>query len=307
MTCQEITNYLHKLALCKADFDEAFHEPNVQECYQTKEKINHLFSVELAEFLMTEKEAREIMGEDFIGVMEVEDALNIQIDRRKVPRIPFSREELERAKELGHFLIYRTDSFSVRDLEELENMQLFNSNLVLNEYRSCDFFTDEKPQLGWSLVSKAPINQRGNYFEQAIGSILYLKKEMYQNAAIPDAYEKAIDEFESTSILTGTSGIRDEKVARKLASLKITQSLRPSVVEAVYDLLVYYKTIGQSLYTQSSLFTKNIRLSDVLTCYFITLGSDMEGKLNINGVTAAGNSKVGFSFCQRIGKFSKRN
>ena len=56
------------------------------------------------------KIAKEILGaREFMGPNEVEKAFGIKLESKDIPAIPFSKEELKRAKELGQFLILRTD------------------------------------------------------------------------------------------------------------------------------------------------------------------------------------------------------
>src|SRR3989304_293049 len=52
-------------------------------------------------------QAKEIFGNDFLGREAVKKAFGIDIPKAEIPAIPFSREDLERARELGQFLILR--------------------------------------------------------------------------------------------------------------------------------------------------------------------------------------------------------
>ena len=56
------------------------------------------------------KEAKEILGEDFLGPEEVKEVFGITIE--EVPAIPFSQAELERAKELGQQLILQVETMT---------------------------------------------------------------------------------------------------------------------------------------------------------------------------------------------------
>ena len=53
------------------------------------------------------QEARELLGEDLIGPEEIEKTWGVRPE--EIPDIPFSREELERAKEMGQMLLLRVD------------------------------------------------------------------------------------------------------------------------------------------------------------------------------------------------------
>ncbi len=56
------------------------------------------------------EKAQEIMGEnEVMGPSEVEKAFGIKIEESEIPNIPFTEAQLERAKELGQFLVLRVD------------------------------------------------------------------------------------------------------------------------------------------------------------------------------------------------------
>ncbi|MCX6782123.1 MAG: hypothetical protein NTW66_03340 [Candidatus Magasanikbacteria bacterium] len=56
---------------------------------------------------VTLAEAERIFGEDFHGPEAVEKTFDFHVRESEVPPIPFSQEDLERAKELGQMLILR--------------------------------------------------------------------------------------------------------------------------------------------------------------------------------------------------------
>ncbi len=56
------------------------------------------------------EKAQEMMGEkEVMGPSEIKKAFGIEIKESEVPPIPFNEAELERAKELGQFLVLRVN------------------------------------------------------------------------------------------------------------------------------------------------------------------------------------------------------
>src|SRR3989338_833766 len=53
------------------------------------------------------QEAKELLGEDLIGPEEIEKTLGVSPE--EIPDIPFSREALERAKQMGQMLVLRVE------------------------------------------------------------------------------------------------------------------------------------------------------------------------------------------------------
>lgn len=113
--CSQISRPLLELKEAKALFvsglqeyvqnREAFPREQLKElCRKVIDKIKEikkLFNVKI-------EEAREIMGENFfMGPEQVKKAFGVELDPKEIPKIPFSREQLEKAKSLNQFLVLR--------------------------------------------------------------------------------------------------------------------------------------------------------------------------------------------------------
>ncbi len=218
------------------------------------------------------QEAREIFGEDLLGPEEIEKTWGVWLE--DVPEIPFSREELERAKEMGQMLVLRIDK--TEDGKPM-SMKAMNAILakrwekkkiggVLNtaeEWRDkvtgSKVFSEVAPRAGWVLVSKEllPESTSKNYIEQTEVIIKTLREQVFKDIELPDEYEEAIREFEaSKDRLTKLVSENWQQAAKELAELKITQLTRQSIQETIYDLALYFDKNGKRLlpkaYTRSN-------------------------------------------------------
>ncbi|MFA5942823.1 MAG: AAA family ATPase, partial [Candidatus Paceibacterota bacterium] len=112
------------------------------------------------------KNAKEILGKkDVLGIEEIENTFGIKVRAEDVPNIPFSKEDLEKAKELGQFLILRVDKakdgtgLSMKKMHDLlaEEFKKDGHGKILvsiDWYKEEEFFTKETPKLSWALTSK---------------------------------------------------------------------------------------------------------------------------------------------------------
>lgn len=204
-------------------------------------------SVERQEF----KEAKEILGEDFLGPEAVKGAFGIEF--KEIPEIPFSKEDLERAKELNQQLVFYADKapdgqfLTGEKLFELTGNKTSDSKKLFydtNWYKNEDFFTKEKPKDGWKLVAKEVISGSAdkNYLQQTETIVDYLKNDVFKNKPLPEEYQKAIDGFESKKQeIKKLLGSDWEKAAEELEKLEITKLTRETPVEAFYRLILNEK------------------------------------------------------------------
>ena len=209
------------------------------------------------------EEAERILGKDVFGPKDIEAVFGTKIDR--VPPIPFSRTELERAKALGQQLILFSDSMTVEERGgilrgskksakalTLENFKAHfekahdGKPMLWSQdwYNGEDFFKNEKPRAGWRLVSKdvVPDSTSKNYLQQTDVLVEYLKTEVFKGMPMPKKFADAIAEFtrERSKIETLMADTKDpvawKKASQALASLTITQLGRETPIEAVYRL-----------------------------------------------------------------------
>ncbi|HEY4520293.1 MAG TPA: hypothetical protein VJJ72_00605 [Candidatus Paceibacterota bacterium] len=197
-------------------------------------------------------EAEAILGRDFLGP---EMASKVWGFQGEAPPIPFTREDLERAKELGQFLVLRIDRtpdgepLTMLKIHEylMPKYQAKNQGKVLYDTTEqwkldSDFFTVETPRIQWALVSKEvlPGSTSANYLIQTEHLADYLRGQVFRGRSLPQEYEEAVTEFENAKpdiIALMTSDW--QKAAEKLENLKITKMLRPVPVDVLYDTASY--------------------------------------------------------------------
>lgn len=194
------------------------------------------------------KEAKEIFGDDFLGPEAVENAFGIKPE--EIPEIPFSKEDLKRAKELGQQLIFYVDKtpdgkpltgkklFKITNGKKSDNKRLFWDNI--GWFKNEDFFNKETPKQGWKLVSKETIpDLTRNHLEQTEAVISYLKDRIFKDEQLPDKYQKAIDEFNSKKNELKELFDSDRKkltATKELVNLEITNLTRETPIEIIYRL-----------------------------------------------------------------------
>ena len=222
------------------------------------------------------KEAKEILGKDCLGPKEIFKAFDIVLDLETIPDIPFSREEIERAKELNQFLVLRADK--ALDGEPLTMEKIHN--LLKDEfekeekgkvfydrdlYKDEDFFKKQTPELSWALVSKEviPDSTSKNYLQQTEIVIDYAKNNIFEDRELPKEYKEAIKEFEEQKEELKKLIDSDWKTAsEKLEGLKITQLTRQTPVEVLYDILIYFQNNDKERLLENEYTWTNYRSSD---------------------------------------------
>src|SRR3989344_3040900 len=202
------------------------------------------------------EQAKEILGEDVLGPEAVE--MTFGFSPENIPPIPFSAEELERAKELKQFLELRVDRtadgkpLDMNKMHELLQPEFTakNQGKILNSYgqdnswyKNEDFLKDV-PRASWVLVSKdvIPNSLSNNFLQQTEVIANYLKTDIFKDQEMPEVYKEAIEEFETKkagiqAILTSNW----QEAAKQLSELKINQLTRQLPVETMYDFLMYFK------------------------------------------------------------------
>jgi len=130
---------------------------------------------EIKELLAELEEAREIFGKDFLGPEAVQKTFQIELtpeELEAIEHVPFSREELEKAKELGMMLVLRVprtqdekpltinamrEMFKEEDVlgdPQKKKSKIFFSKSGEGWYKDEKFATEATTQLGWGLVAK---------------------------------------------------------------------------------------------------------------------------------------------------------
>ena len=225
------------------------------------------------------REAAEWMGaENVFGPDAAAATFGTPVESMEIPPVPFSRVELERARDLGQVLVFRVSKaadgspLSMAKMSEVlaPRFARENKGAVLRNTDWCKddpFFRDDAPAHGWALVSRevVPNTASKNFLEQTEELVRYLRNEAFRGAELPKKYVDAIAQFEAAK-----AGIADiissdwKKAAEKLKALDITSLTRQSPAEAAYDAMVTFDRTGvrhlQGIYTWTSRRSSDGRL-----------------------------------------------
>ena len=219
--------------------------------------------------------ARDLFGADFLGSEVVENVWGVRLEAKDIPPIPFSPEELKRAKELNQKLVLRVDKapdgspLTMQKMNELAQPKMTQGNqgkllYKVDWYASEEFYTTETPEAQWALVSKevVPGSLGKNYLEQTEGIVAYLQDEVFKGMPIPKEYQDAIREFESKKAsLASLIDSNWQEAAKQLSELAINQLTRPTPAEALYDLPTNLLT-NNDRHLESTYTWTNRRYSD---------------------------------------------
>lgn len=194
------------------------------------------------------EQAKEILGKEFLGPDAVEKTWGVKLEAKDIPRIPFTIEDLERAKELNQFLILRIPLTMQKMGEILSDQKVFSDT---SWYQNEAFYTTELSKPGWALVSKEPIpnSTNQNYIEQTQTICDYLDSEVFGNVdEMPELYQAAIMEFEAKKQhLEELMGTGWQACVKELSELQITKLTRQSPADVIHDILVYNQNNDQRL------------------------------------------------------------
>lgn len=200
--------------------------------------------------------------ENVFGPKEIEEVFGVRLDEE----IPFSVEELEHPGQMLIFRVNKTADGGPMSLEAMikimarrwENKGMGDLLSTVEGWKAWmgeEFFTQEAPRAGWALVSKdvLPESLNKNYLEQTEVIIATLKNRVFKDMEMPEEYAAAIEEFESKKdelarLIDDDREDDDwEDLTREFVGLKITQLTRPTILEMVYDVAVFYDRNNERL------------------------------------------------------------
>ena len=279
--CEEAKHWLANIIEDKAEFDRilqnAFESGDFGDVQHYQNMVEGQIGV-LRDGLVPPKEymmarAQEIFGSDYVGPEDITMRLNVILKNEEVPAIPFSEKELERAKELGQFLILRINK--ARDETPLTMQKIqketewnyeLNAERLLAEqdwYNDEPLFKEVTPRMGWALVGKTFVSDSTskNYFGQTKALLSYLDGTVYKEIdEMPTEVLNAIDDYAKTANEELAAMDRDpRKAARFLIGSTINQLFRQTPVEALYDMVMYYDVGGhQPLLQDKSISTAGL-------------------------------------------------
>ena len=191
--------------------------------------------------------AREIMGENFYGKEEIEKAFGFKIEESDIPLIPYSQEDLEKAKELGEMLILRIEKDGENNpmtLQRINELVQFGALDSVDWYQNEDFYKNDSLKAEWKLVGSSfvPDSTNKDYVEQTRALRDYLKK----SEMLPKEEEaECSDGILAVMQLALWEG-KKLGVNIQLADLMVNQRHRRSPVEIVYDWMLCFKNTGDN-------------------------------------------------------------
>ena len=225
-----------------------------------------LFHLDLESSL---QEAREILGDENVyGPDKIQQVFEVDLAPSEIPNLPFSREDLEKAKELGMILVLRVSHDSdYNPLTPARMHELLQPRLDaegrgkmlfrIDWYKDEPFFTRETPvrsfdrarndgggragddtlQAEWKLITRdiLPDSTSKNYLEQTrllrdkLKDLGWLTGE--EAAEVTDKKLAEIEPFLTSDW---------KKASQLLANLNITTNHRRSLSEALYDTMLVY-------------------------------------------------------------------
>jgi hypothetical protein len=252
--CQKLTEAIKKFQIMKGDFDTKYRDGvgiDIRSATNTKEAISLDLEIILEMLPASEADAKKILGKDFLGSDAIAAALGLDAVPTKIPRIPFTREELKNVLDsTDQFLILRTENLSdfERSLFKLGNEAMENP-----------------PTTRWALVTKEPMEASFDktYLEQTELFVRHLQERVFRDRKMPEEYADAIREFESQKAKLKSLSKKHvfegwKNVAKRLSELKITQLCRQSHDEVLYDLVMYENANKQYLLGKNWTFTSSL-------------------------------------------------
>ncbi len=218
---------------------------------------------------ITMAEAETIMGNFFLGPEAVQNMLHVKIKPEEIPSIPFSRAELNRARELDQILILRwdtTDSLAPLTvfnlyhslIDDYRNRGLGSLLFYRHPYQTEDFYLKDEVKRRWALISQEPISYSlgRDYYGQAVAIERCLSAEVFKYEPFPAMYKEALTEWHSQQTSIALLMKNDLRLSAKiLAELKISSLCRHTFGELLYDYCVVALATGMRICERHSTFT----------------------------------------------------
>lgn len=205
----------------------------------------------------TYERAKEIMGNDFLGIEAIRKAFGAPTFTASefMDRVPYSEEELEKAKELGEMLVLRARvgrEFTMKRMQEIvqPTMSGGDGKLLYDQdwYHKEDFWKNDIGKDGWALVSKELLDESTDkdYIEQTRMLRNYLND---LGSLTADELRGSNDEKlqELKDLLETDYSANWEKVSQELSDMLLNKNHRRSAREALYDWILTFKDKGERL------------------------------------------------------------
>lgn len=211
------------------------------------------------------KDAAELMENGlYFGPEAAEKAWGVKLAPKQVPLMPFSRAELERAKEMGQMLILRVktapdgEPLSMRKQNESLKQDFADEDKgkVLFEDEGWkaneEFFNQDIPELEWALATKGvlPNSVDKNDLEQTQMLADYVGA-VFAGQEIPVEFVEALAEFErekdSIAVLFEDLDRNWQEAVRRTSELKLNQLVRRNPAEELHDTLDVFQNTGERI------------------------------------------------------------
>ncbi len=224
-------------------------------------------------------------GTDHLNAEVLAKSKVLNLDLKKVPKIPFTNAELERAQELGQFLVYHSDQmkdgqpFTMKALHDESENKLGEGKLFYDTgwYQKEPLFTEDKIVPGWYLVGLdvIPDSTNKDYLGQTQVIADYLVEQVYKEEELPPAYQSAIKEWVNKHDVLEKLVRKDwQEGAKQASELQINQLFRESAVQAAYNNTAYFEVNGKYLLPKVWTWTRT-RSSD--SGLVLVGGADADG------------------------------
>ncbi len=294
LSCDNANEQLARIHELKQQFDDVYadiHQSDEHKQLVLKIKLQLETAIKTLRNQLGARieDAREVMTDaNFFGPDDVEHAFGVHLKPHEIPKIPFSLGELERARELGQFLVLRINRAPDNEPLTMEKMDSMlgesfkkNGNESLfrpTTYRHDHYFITDTPDVVWALTSREliPNSTNQNYLQQTITLVNYLKEYVFAGEKLPPEYAEAVAEFEKYYNLN-FKGKTDDQIhqllrdknwsiyAKELSELHINQLTRQQPVEVLYDILICFQKNKQDrLLEQHFTWTKRRSSSGTL-------------------------------------------
>jgi hypothetical protein len=211
------------------------------------------------------EEAKEIIGDkSYFGPEAYEKAFNTTIPYQEIPSIPFSRVDLERARQLGQQLILRVPKINGRNLTAAE---IIRDQAVLYEryydkkykeirrvfFSSYTGYDEETVTGGWALRSEFPIpdNKAGAYMLPKLRD--YLTQEVFRDLPTSSNYQDLLGRFDEImdTYLNIMSQNRPKSITDE-GEKELGEYLKAmgcaSVPDIFYDVIVINRNGGRTIH-----------------------------------------------------------
>ena len=253
-------------------------------------KLQQLERIYSRDVVAEQAEAREILGSDFFGTEEVKQVFGVELTEEIIPEIPYSKEDLEKAKALGEMLVLRVAFDSENNPLTMKRIGVILAEKIRRDgkgklffdtewYKDEQFFTMDSPKTEWKLVSKTvvPETTGKNYVDQTRSFRDYL-------ATYGFATEEELKECTDAKLeeIKGVMGSDWKKAAEMLAGLKINMNHRRWPVEALYDMVLALQARDMRLQDGKYEWTPRLTSDGNL----VRLGSFVSGGLYVNRTIA---------------------